>query len=511
MKKLILIMFILMYQVLVCLEIDANTLLQKSRWPNDIRVVEWIENNDVSMDVDINDDIYLVTTKYVSGFARGEIWYSWDDGLTWGLFNAFSLSNNDVEHPSICVTANYVVVVFRDWMNDYLWSYRVRKDLSGSNMVCVYNDYSQEPSIDNLRPTDNEVFVAFRGDHQNGNDYIMFTFSVDEGGTWSSPDTVNPYLSGARLQVDGAITTGVQNTSQKIFITYRGGNLKNIYVRRSNPTGWDLVYQTTVGAGFHIMNPVIRALQYGTESTLMLYYERHNDSSSDRDLAYAYSTSSGDPGTWTEGYHNVPSFNQWHPQIGVGGFGHNYFYISYWDWYPDGVERAWVIYRHKSNPGAAHSKIASVNADEPYDMYEYSKTAVNWTIEDTIPVVAWLDGRNAPPIDIYCNLADSAVGIEEKQGPEEEHCLFLQTNPNPVYSYTHIQYSIPKECFVELKVYNSIGREIATLIEEKKPAGNYTFTWDIRNWGKEVLPNGVYFCRLKAGNCTETKKMVIVR
>ncbi|MFO7524012.1 MAG: YCF48-related protein [Ignavibacteriaceae bacterium] len=81
-----------------------------------------------------------------------------------------------------------------------------------------------------------------------------------------------------------------------------------------------------------------------------------------------------------------------------------------------------------------------------------------------------------------------------------------QNYPNPFNPATVIKYTISEESFVTLIVYNAIGEEVATLINENLQAGNYQFNWNAIN-----LPSGVYLYRLKAGNFLETKKMILLR
>jgi len=59
---------------------------------------------------------------------------------------------------------------------------------------------------------------------------------------------------------------------------------------------------------------------------------------------------------------------------------------------------------------------------------------------------------------------------------------------------------------VTLKVYDLLGREIATLVNEEKPAGNYEIDFDAK-----TLPSGVYFYQLKAGEFVSTKKMILIK
>jgi hypothetical protein len=84
--------------------------------------------------------------------------------------------------------------------------------------------------------------------------------------------------------------------------------------------------------------------------------------------------------------------------------------------------------------------------------------------------------------------------------------LLSQNYPNPFNPSTKIKYSIIQLSNVELKVYDIIGNEIETLVNEFKPAGTYELTWYA-----EQLPSGVYFYELKAGSFIETKKMLLLK
>ena len=81
-----------------------------------------------------------------------------------------------------------------------------------------------------------------------------------------------------------------------------------------------------------------------------------------------------------------------------------------------------------------------------------------------------------------------------------------QNYPNPFNPATSIQYTISSKQNVQLLVYNVLGKEIATLVNEEKPAGNYEVNFDASK-----LSSGVYFYQLQAGSFVETKKMIIIR
>lgn len=88
-----------------------------------------------------------------------------------------------------------------------------------------------------------------------------------------------------------------------------------------------------------------------------------------------------------------------------------------------------------------------------------------------------------------------------------------QNYPNPFNPTTTIGYSISEQEFITLKIYDILGREVALLINEEKPAGTYKVEFNANNLpnGKVNLSSGVYFYRLRAGGFTDTKKFVLLR
>jgi photosystem II stability/assembly factor-like uncharacterized protein len=81
-----------------------------------------------------------------------------------------------------------------------------------------------------------------------------------------------------------------------------------------------------------------------------------------------------------------------------------------------------------------------------------------------------------------------------------------QNYPNPFNPTTVINYSIPKERFVTIKVYDILGREIKTLVNEEKIAGNYSVQFNGSN-----LASGIYYYRMQAGDFVQTKKLVLLK
>jgi S-formylglutathione hydrolase FrmB len=93
---------------------------------------------------------------------------------------------------------------------------------------------------------------------------------------------------------------------------------------------------------------------------------------------------------------------------------------------------------------------------------------------------------------------------EELTNPAE--FVLYQNHPNPFNPSTTLSFVIGHSSFATLKVYDILGKEVATLVNETKPAGSYEVTWNAAN-----LPSGVYFYKLKAGNYTATKKLLLLK
>ena len=101
-------------------------------------------------------------------------------------------------------------------------------------------------------------------------------------------------------------------------------------------------------------------------------------------------------------------------------------------------------------------------------------------------------------IDTTQDLKEGDIAIFlscEKIIPKE--FSLLQNYPNPFNPITMIKYVIPKSEYVQLKVYNAIGKIITILVDIKQEAGEYEVQWDGSNY-----PSGIYFYKLSAGDFT---------
>jgi hypothetical protein len=99
----------------------------------------------------------------------------------------------------------------------------------------------------------------------------------------------------------------------------------------------------------------------------------------------------------------------------------------------------------------------------------------------------------------------TTTGVEQISGLPVIYNL-SQNYPNPFNPSTNIEYSIPSESFVELTVYDVLGNEVATLVNEEQSAGTYKADFSGVN-----LTSGTYFYRIQAGNFLDTRKMILLK
>jgi len=103
-------------------------------------------------------------------------------------------------------------------------------------------------------------------------------------------------------------------------------------------------------------------------------------------------------------------------------------------------------------------------------------------------------------------LSEMITDVEDQTSELPSQFILKQNYPNPFNPSTKISFTIPERSNVSLKIFNLLGSEVASLVNEEKPAGSYGVDFNAAN-----LPSGIYFYKLEAGNYIETKKMVLLR
>jgi hypothetical protein len=132
--------------------------------------------------------------------------------------------------------------------------------------------------------------------------------------------------------------------------------------------------------------------------------------------------------------------------------------------------------------------------------------------------LAWAGTFNGEQDVYYGRISQTPVAIDDRQDDSGIPGTFSlsQNYPNPFNPTTKISYSIPHSSNVVIKVFDILGNEIGTLVDEEKPAGSYEVEFSAiggSGGGGDAynLSSGIYFYKLQAGNVVETKKMVLMK
>lgn len=116
------------------------------------------------------------------------------------------------------------------------------------------------------------------------------------------------------------------------------------------------------------------------------------------------------------------------------------------------------------------------------------------------------EGRSYKKNWNYGNGLSNNSELENESDTTADSFRLFDNYPNPFNPSTVIKYHLPEVNFVSLKIYDVLGNEVKTLVNDKQSKGNYSVSFD----GSD-LPSGIYFYKLKTDNFTEVKKMILLK
>jgi hypothetical protein len=172
----------------------------------------------------------------------------------------------------------------------------------------------------------------------------------------------------------------------------------------------------------------------------------------------------------------------------------------YWSPNTESDLRDYLVYR-------SQSAITDSNKIAPYDTASYTSYV------DARPLVGKAAYYVIRAEDIHGNLSAVSnqvsvivTGVESQRSGIPTKYGLDQNFPNPFNPTTVINYQLPVNSHVTLKIYDALGREVASLVNDDQSAGYKSVTFDA-----STLPSGVYLYRITAGSFVETKKLVLIK
>ncbi len=177
-----------------------------------------------------------------------------------------------------------------------------------------------------------------------------------------------------------------------------------------------------------------------------------------------------------------------------------------------------------NNNRQSESKISSIFFEDIYHGWACGDSGVvlrtsdggnNWDSVKTAPekdlyMIKFADNTNGYAVGVGGTILKTINGgvlsVRNQIRDIPNKTILYQNYPNPFNPATNISFSVPSRSFVSLKIYDILGRIVATMISEEMNAGYYS-----REWNAKEFSSGIYFYRLEAGSFVQTKKLVLIK
>ena len=109
------------------------------------------------------------------------------------------------------------------------------------------------------------------------------------------------------------------------------------------------------------------------------------------------------------------------------------------------------------------------------------------------------------------NIFYNELSANDKENSIPIQYALHQNYPNPFNPATTIRYDLPKQSYVTITVYDMLGREVTTLVNQHQNAGSKSILWNATNFYGKTVSNGIYLCRIQAGDYIDTNKMILLK
>ena len=445
----------------------------------------FFHGGDPSITIDKNGN-FILSRKGSTSFPGAFSHYSSDQGLNWSAQK--SITTDDLERVSIISdsdpNSSYYGRTYAIWAKltpPYPIRYNYTDNIAGNwNTVTQINNPAVRGAggeID-LGP-DNQVYVCWAGVSSSSpftEILVGFASSTNGGTNWNVNENIFPMngivgilTAKQSIRVNGLprMAVDLSNTSTRgtIYIVTSQKNLlpagsdPDIILRKSTNGGqtWSSgirVNQDALNNGKTQFFSGITVDDFGGVN--IIFYDDRNTTNDSSGVFLARSTDAGN--SWAE--YEISDHN--FKPIAIGGLGQGYM--------GDNIDITSI-----------GNKLFPVWMDNSTGLYQI------WSV----------------PIEIL------SVGVDEENDTFSPVEFELKQNyPNPFNPTTNIEFNLPQNSDVTLKIYDLTGREIIVLIDEPKNAGNHKIRFDAASY---KLSSGVYFYTLTANGFTQTKPMMLLK
>jgi len=483
--------------------------------------------------VDANNFVAVSNDFSLSG-NKGRVFYSVDGGLNWtsGIIPLSGLNSfEDATDPVITFDADgnayYAVIHYQVFgsgdglyvnksINKGLTWNSTAAEVKRNNDALLFEDRPAIAADLSQLATRNNIYVAWTSVGKNSNS-ILFAYSTNGAETFSTPvELAAGLVHTAEVKVD---------MQGNVYVAYLE-NDNTIKVIKSNNAGVTFTAPVTAasfehagefvtkafllkknvnGMGVRVRSYPVIAIDPNTNKLYLAFTAKEGV-----DLANIYLTESEDFGaTWSSQIKvndDATNSDQFMPALAVDE--NSKVYIMWQDSRSDAQNLMTDTYIASKDAGVFVNQKVSSGSFNPSGillgnyMGDYNGLAVNGSM--VIPI--WTDGR-ANNFDVFVGLVPSIVTtVSDKTIPQQFNVS--QNYPNPFNPSTIINYSIPNEGFVSIKLFDVLGEEAAVLLNSNQSAGNHSIVFDAAS---KNLSSGTYIYTVNYNGNNISKKMVLTK
>jgi hypothetical protein len=492
-----------------------------------------------------NDKVYLVYKLGNNIKAK----YSTNAGVSWNnVQQNISVSSNTCNGVDIVYGDGGVHVVYamRDNYEDYeTYYYKLNSSNSWVDYKNVTDYGSEVGGVPSITVSNNRVHVSYNTGQANPPSFgVGVSKTRDKNGTnWETPQLVSDGevqygTSREKLQVrnnslfnvffDTWVDLGqfgcyIQVKARDLTATVWPGSYSTLFINGHPNVG--IGAETTNNGNLHVIN-------HGLSNGIQYRYFNGSSWSSEQIISSDF--------LYNPDENNI-GFSSSSNDLYVSWKAYNNNYIKYrqYDAAPlapsnlaisiNSSDETVLTWNANTEPDVRITngkyKIYRAETDLNGNILPYQLAATINAINGTTPVTSWIDPDamkstvrklyykiTAMDINQHESLFSNVVwrfgrlGKTTSQNISNSEYELFDNYPNPFNPSTKITYSIKEEGLVTLKVYDVLGKEIATLVNENKPAGNYE-----AEFNASQLPSGMYIYKIQSGQFSDVKKMLLTK
>ena len=429
--------------------------------------------------------VHVVWYDYRDG--NSEIYYkrSIDGGVSWSA--DMQLTNDPASswNPSVTVSGSVVHVVWQDDRDGNTEIYYKRSIDEGGNWEAdtrLTNNASSSvsPSVTVSGPAVHVVWF----DNRDGNEEIYYKRSLDFGGSWGTD---------IRMTNNSAISRNPSVTAS--------GSAAHVVWEDNREGNWEIYYKGSIDEGVN-WDPDTRL----TNNTANSWYPSVSSSGSDVHIVWSddrdgnleiyYKGSINKGVNWdadTRLTNNSAASRT--PSVSVSGQAVH----VVWDDRRGGASGE-IYYKRSTDAGVSWIADTQLTVN-------FASQNPSVSVSGTAVYVVWKDYRDGN-WEIYSkqNPTGNPVGIINISSEIPNEFSLGQNYPNPFNPATKIKFALHNKSFANLVIYDGLGREVETIVNEQLNAGSYKADWNASNF-----PSGVYFYKLTTGDFSKTNKMLLIK